>query len=288
MNTSSTHFHNGSYLAKGQIKLSVDDVGLLRGYGIFDFFRVVNGVPVFIEDHLDRFENSAKVCGMEFPYTKDELRVVIYRLIRENKHPLGYIKMILTGGDTMDGFLPGKPNLIILNNPLSNPPEMQYENGVSLGVHQYQREFPEAKTTHYAMAIKWQKDWAEKGHMDVLYHDGQLISEVSRSNLFIIDQEGSLITNEKNILHGVTRKKVILLAKELMPVKVRPVKLGEVLAAREAFLTSTNKKVMPVIKIGEQVIGDGKPGEVTKKLNQALFEYTHQYIKARSSATHIS
>ena len=282
------HFQNGKYLTKEQIHFSVDDVGILRGYGIFDFFRVVRGVPVFIEDHLDRFENSARICGMEFPYTRDELKVIIHQLIRENKHPLGYIKMILTGGNTADGFLPGKPNLVILNNPLDNPPEEQYTKGVAIGIHQYQREFPEAKTTNYTMAIKWQKDWAEKGYMDVLYHDGQVISEVSRSNLFIVDEKGNLITSDKNVLHGVTRKKIIQLAKDRMPVEIRPVKLEEVLKAKEVFITSTNKKVMPVIQIGDQIIGNGKPGETAKALKKIFLEYVDEYIKEYKPTAHIS
>ena len=147
-------FYNGEFLPREAIKFSIDDVGILRGYGIFDFMRVIEGVPVFIDDYLNRFEKSAEIVGMELPDSIEKIRSVIDELITINAFPLGYIKLVMTAGVTPDGFAPGKPNLVILNDKLENTPEKSFQEGVSVMTCDYTREFPQAKTTNYSMAVK--------------------------------------------------------------------------------------------------------------------------------------
>ena len=88
---------NGEILPAEKAQLHVSDLGLLRGYGIFDFFRSIDGQPVFMEDHLDRFENSAKLMGLPIPESRDKLREIIYEIIRLNPQKLLGVKMIMTG-----------------------------------------------------------------------------------------------------------------------------------------------------------------------------------------------
>ena len=78
------------------------------------FFRIYKGQPVFIEDHLDRLENSAAKLGLPLPYSKTELVDKIIALAKANQMDFGGIKIILTGGYSLDGFLPTTPNFVML------------------------------------------------------------------------------------------------------------------------------------------------------------------------------
>ena len=278
-------FFNGEFLPQEAIQFSINDVGILRGYGIFDFFRVINQVPVFMEDNLKRFEQSARIMGMPPPYSREKTASVIQELIDINAFETGYIKMVMTGGETSDGFSPGKPNLAILNHPLVSPSETLFTKGISLMTYDYTRDFPEAKSIHYAMAVRLQKYWKPAGHEDVLYHAGGTVSEVSRSNVFFF-KGNQLITNEEGVLIGVTRKKVLMLAKVDYEIVIRDFTLDELLAADEVFMTSTNKEVMPIVKLDDKVIANGKPGAKTRALLAGYRRYVEDYVNARKGATH--
>lgn len=273
------HFFNGNFVPKESITFSIDDVGILRGFGIFDYFKVYNGAPAFMDAHLNRFENSARLLGMEIPFSRKEIESAIRKLIEHNGFPLSGVKVLMTGGASSDGFSAGKPNLIITNTAVSETNPSFYTEGVSVMTHQFSREMPEVKSTNYATAVRLEHIWKQKGHIDALYHDGEYISEVSRSNVFLVEGN-KIITNEEGVLRGVTRMNVVNMTPELgFEVEIRPIALSELMSAREAFMTSTNKRVMPVVKIDETIIGDGSVGEKTKVLMHAFEKRIAEEIK---------
>lgn len=275
-------FFNGKFVPKESITFSIDDVGVLRGFGIFDYFKVYNGAPAFMEAHLNRFESSARLLGMEIPFSRNEIETAIFKIIQHNEFPLSGVKVLMTGGASPDGFSAGKPNLVITNTAVSETNPSFYTEGVSLMTHQFTREIPQVKTTNYATAVRLEPIWKQKGHIDVLYHDGHYISEVSRSNVFLVE-ENKLITNEEGVLPGITRMNVVNLAPQLgFKVEVRPIALSEILAAQEVFITSTNKKVMPVVKIDDQEIADGKVGAKTKLLMEGYAKLLAEETKQPS------
>ncbi len=275
------HYFNGNYVPKDQIKLSIDDVGILRGYGVFEFMQAQGTVPVFVEDHLGRLKNSAAAMNMPLPLNDQGFIGVIGELLSLNKLAQSSIKIIVTGGNTSDGFTPGEPTVIVMNSPLSLPPESHYTEGISLLTHNYTRDYPSVKSTYYAKALALQKIWQRDNHNDVLYHDGEYISEVSRSNVFFF-KSGKLITNEEGVLNGVTRRNVIRCAQEFLEVELRPIKLQELIEADEVFMTSSTKKVMPVVKLDDHLIADGRVGEQTRKMINAFEEFRQAYIRSKS------
>ncbi|MBO3699151.1 aminotransferase class IV [Roseivirga sp. E12] len=277
------HYFNGNFVPKRLINLSIDDVGILRGYAVFDFFKAVGKVPLFLEDHLDRLENSAAKLNLTLPISRGELASTIKELIARNQFEYSSFKIIVTGGESTDGFSPGKSQIIILNNPFADPAPKLYEDGISLMLHKYHRDFPEVKSTYYAQALSLQKQWLTDGHTDVLYHDGALVSEVSRSNVFFFD--GDLLrTNQVGVLSGVTRKNVLKCAKSLFKIKIAPIGLEELLGAEEVFITSSTKKIMPVVKLDDRHIGNGLVGERTKGLMKSFEDYIDQYVSERTGA----
>lgn len=274
------HYFNGNFVPKRLINLSIDDVGILRGYAVFDFFKAIGNVPLFLEDHLDRLENSAGKMNLILPISRDQIKEVIGKLIMENEFSASNFKIIVTGGVSDDGFSPGESQVVILHNRHKDPNTELFDKGISLMLFEYQRDFPEVKSTYYAQALSLQKGWLAKGHTDVLYHDGTFVSEVSRSNIYFFVGD-VLRTNEEGVLGGVTRKNVLKCAEPLFDVKIGPVRLEELLNAEEVFITSTNKKVMPVVRLDDQIIGDGQVGNKTKRLMRAFDDYINQYVADR-------
>jgi len=277
------HYFNGNYVPKNKIKLSIDDVGILRGYGVFEFMQAQGSVPVFVEDHLGRLKNSASAMNMPLPFGDQGFLEIIHSLLNKNQLEKSSIKLIITGGNSADGFTPGKPSVIIMNNELQVPPESDYTNGISLLTYNYTRDYPEVKSTYYAKALALQRVWQRDSHTDVLYHDGEFISEVSRSNVFLF-KKGKLITNETGVLNGVTRRNVIRCASQFMEVELRPIKLQELYDAEEVFMTSSTKKVMPVVKLEDQEIANGVVGELTKKMMVDFEAFRQAYIKDKTSS----
>ncbi len=267
---------NGEILPIDEIKIAPNDLGLARGYAVFDFFRV-NGKPVFIEDHLKRLYQSAQEIRLPFHWSMDELKSMVYQMVEMNDLPKSGVKILVTGGYSPDGFHCVEPNIIITQNPIKDPDPEWYVEGQKLITHTYLRDSPTAKTTSYGQALFLQKEQKEHGAIDVLYHyDGNAL-ETARSNVFLI-KNGILATAEEHILGGITRSKVIEIASHHMEVQVRPIKLQEVYEADEVFLTSTMKRVLPVVQIDQFQIGDGVPGKLTNRLMELFRKYEESYL----------
>ncbi|OEK06447.1 aminotransferase class IV [Roseivirga misakiensis] len=277
MDSNLVQYFNGEFVPKEAVKLSIDDVGLTRGYAIFDFFKAKGNTPIFIEDHLDRLVNSARQINLALPLSIPEIKQVVQALLLKNQLAYSSIKVIVTGGVSNDGFTPGKPQIIILNTPFSDPPHTLYQKGGSLMLQAYTRDNPLVKSTNYANALAVQSRWQEEGHIDVLYHQNGLVSEVSRSNIYYF-KEGKLYTNDDGVLLGVTRKNVLKCAQEIFKIQLGPIYLEDLWSADEVFITSSTKKVLPIVKIGDREIDSGEVGENTMLLIDRFNRYIDDYI----------
>ena len=269
---------NGETLPEEKAKLGITDIGLLRGYGIFDFFRCREQKPLFLDDYLNRFLNSAKLMNLECRWSKVELEEQIHDLLGRNSFEHSGMRLVLTGGYSLDGYSLAKPNLLLLNTPISNFSGDLYVQGAKLLTYQYQRECPEAKTTNYIVSLRKQAECKQKKAVDMLYCHGEEVFEASRSNIFIVS-DGMIITPQRGVLPGITRKHTLALAEEKFTVTQRALGLQELYKAKEVFLTSSAKKIMPVVCVDDLIIGDGKPGTVTRYLMKAFEELESAYLR---------
>ncbi|MCH7403457.1 aminotransferase class IV [Belliella kenyensis] len=238
------------------------DIGLIRGYGIFDFFRTSNYVPLFLSDYLDRFIRSAEKTHLDLRYTKKELEEIILKLIEQNDLENGGIRMLLTGGLSENHFSPAKSDLFIFCEELLFPSPSKYEQGVKLVTADYVRAIADIKTTNYAYPVWLSAQWKSLNAEDVIYHHQGIISESSRSNIFVIKNE-EISTPSEHILHGITRKRVLELAPRT---SIRAITLEELMKADEVFMTSTTKRILPITTIDESKVGNGKVGPFTQQL----------------------
>ena len=144
--------------------------------------------------------------------------------------------------------------------------------------YQYTRETPYTKTTIYLFPISIQKEIKAAEAFDVLYHDGEFISESARSNFFIITHQGVVVTPDKDALRGITRKHVIEVIRKHFSLEIRPVSIKETMGAREAFITSSTKGVMPVRQVDFWRINKGIIGETTQKIRLHFKDYIEAYV----------
>ncbi len=271
------YFVNSEILPASKATLKINDLTLLRGYGIFDFFRTASGKPFLMEEYLNRFSNSARLMDLKLPLEKEQIGKIVVDLLKKNKFKESGIRMVLTGGYSEDGFTPGKPNFLILIEPINFPDEKYYQNGIKLITYEHLREWSDVKSINYLTPIKIRKDIEQNKGYDVLYYFKENILEVSRSNFFII-RDKKLITPGQHVLHGITRKTVMKLAAEILTVEERELPVSELSYASEAFITGTTKRVMPVTLIDDRIIGNGKPGPETKKLMELFSEFERNTI----------
>lgn len=275
---------NGEIKDTSQPVFQVNDLAILRGYGIFDFMPIKNSIPLFFEDYWNRFKNSAQITGLQLNFSKGEFEQQIKTLIEKNDIGDGFCRVILTGGYSSNGFAPdGTPNCVVTTLSSFGYALSDYTEGIKLLTLQYTRENPRVKSLNYSTVLMQQERLKKEGAEDVLYlNQNKVISESSRANFFIFSADKILLTPDSDILPGITRKYVLEVAKEKgMTVKVEDFNLEKVKKARAAFLTSTTKNIMPIVRIDDFDINDGIIDPVIKELQEGLKERINRYIAGK-------
>ncbi len=269
-------YFNGEIILEDDIVISHHDLGFLRGYGIMDAMRTVKGRPFLLKEHFERLDYGMKAMNLETGLNLEKFGKIIDNLLQQNKTNEDVaIKTLITGGRSSNGLkMDGLPTgLITINNLEAVSPSADlYRNGAKVVSLEFQRPMPEIKTTNYIFAIQQQKlkDTAEAN--EIIYFDKGLLLEGATSSIFVV-KNNKIITPSVNILSGTMRNFVIkILAKENITVEVRRVKLEEALNADEIFLTGTFKNILPIVRVDDIMVGDGKVGKVTKTVMKMINE----------------
>ncbi|MDZ4180123.1 MAG: aminotransferase class IV [Coriobacteriia bacterium] len=267
MHTTQYVYLNGSIVPASEASISPFDVGILRGYAVFDLAQTVHGRPFMLDEHLQRFRSSAGMLGLEVPLADEEIADVIAELLKRNGHTEATIRLVLTGGESPNGmhFNPATPTFFIITHELFDVPEAFYRDGAALITREYRRELPEAKTTNYLTWLRTHPAIEEAGAIDVLYHDGGYISEAATASFYIV-RDGTIFAPDAGVLWGTIGSLVLELAKPDYAVIFAPIALTDALSADEAFITSSVRGVVPVVRIDEHTIGDGSVGPVVSAL----------------------
>lgn len=271
-------FINNQFVTADQAVLPVSDLAIQRGYGLFDFFRTVGSVPLFIDHHLDRLRHSASVLRLQLPYNNDELKNIVRELIRKNSLSSSGIRITVTGGNAIDTYTPTTPNLIITQSTLTMDAAFDPSKGLHLITEEYVRELPTVKSINYMMGVYLQQKVKDAGAGDVMYVKNGFISELPRSNVFVVTTDNKLLTANERVLYGITRNHILQIATSVLEVKEQPVSLTDVLNAKEVFVSSTTKRLLPVFSVNGNKVGNGNAGTVTTDLYQRFLALEHQFI----------
>ncbi len=260
-------YFNGEILPIDSPVFKTNDLGLLRGFGLFDYFRTYNGVPFRWNDYWQRFENSARLLKLTLPATQRETEKVLADLLAMSGENEVAFRFVLTGGYAPDSVNVVEPNFLIRTEPLPQDNPAGRLKGIKVLPYEYVRDLPEVKTTNYVHMVLMADEMRRQQAADLLFHKDGEVSELTRSNIFIFSGD-KLITSDRNILNGITRRVVLELAASDFEIEVRPVTYREVVTADEIFTTSTTKWVMPVVQIGELPVADGLAGKRTLFLQE--------------------
>jgi D-alanine transaminase len=268
---------NQSIIPRDQAFVSFDDRSHQFGDGIYEVVRIYNGNLFALEEHIQRFERSAREIFLSFPYTIEELIGYMKELVTRNSIQDGIVYVQMSRGSSpRNHVFPDasvKPEILCFAKPLPRPVE-KLQNGVKAILTEDIRWLRcDIKTLNLLANVLAKQKAVEAGAYEAIFHRGDVVTEASASNLCIV-KGGLLLTHPATnlILHGITRQIVLQLAKEIgIPVLEQAFKVEDLFAADEVFLTGTTSEVLPVTQIGIKRIADGVPGPVTRKI-QAAFE----------------
>lgn len=275
----SVYYVNGEFVDAAAAAIPASDLALLRGYGVFDFLRTYGGKPFQLGAHLRRLIRSAALLDLQCPWDIEELDEIVMDTLRRNNFDESGIRLVVTGGDSPNGFMPaGESRLLVMVTPVNEMAAHYYERGADVVTVEMRRDMPEAKTINYIPGITAHKQALKinRDAVEAIYTvDGKVV-EGTRSNIFIF-KDGTWITPASDLLLGVTRAEVIKLIEDDGPLELREIGRAEYQRAEEVILTSSTKEVMPVVNVDNIPIGDGAPGENTAKLMRAWRRMTERY-----------
>jgi branched-chain amino acid aminotransferase len=282
---------NGEFVEKGQASVSVFDHGFLYGDGVFEGIRAYSGRVFRLDEHVDRLYRSAKAIMLGIPHSSGEMRELILETCRRNSLANGYIRVVVSRGEGDLGIDPrnchGAPTVVIIADKLTMYPQSMYENGMAVITTSTRRNSPAAldpgiKSLNYLNNIlaKIEVNRAAKAGGEVPVGEGIMLSlegyvaEATGDNVFVV-KDDTLLTppTHVGILEGITRNAVLELARGLrIRCEERVFTLTTVYGADEIFLTGTGAEVVPVVRVDDRTIGNGKPGPVTRQLITAFHE----------------
>ena len=269
-------YFNGKFVPKNEARTSIYDHGFLYGDGVFEGIRAYNGRVFRLDEHLDRMYDSAKAIDLAIPLSKEEMKNAIIETLKKNKLRDAYIRPIVTRGDGDLGLDPRKcpkPNVFIITQEWGAMYGDLYEKGlvgVTVGIRRNAPEAlpPNIKSLNYLNNILAKIEANVKGGDEAIMIDVHgNVSEGSGDNIFIVKNNKILTPPALNNLRGITRAAAIELAvREGINVTETNLGLFDIYTADEVFVTGTAAEIAPVTKIDGRIIGDGKPGKITKKL----------------------
>jgi len=272
-----TIYLDGNFVDQSEAKISVFDHGLLYGDGVFEGIRVYKNCIFRLEQHLDRLYSSAKYIMLTIPMTKQELIDATVETVRRNHISDGYIRLVVTRGVGDLGLAPWKcpkASVFIIASTITLYPAEFYEKGMEIVTVPTTRNRNEAlnaraKTLNYLNNILAKIEAKNAGVEEALMLDSTgFVAECTGDNIFLI-KDHTVLTPPTYLgaLKGITRDCLMELARaEGLNVVEQPFTRFDVYESEEVFLTGTAAEAIPVVKVDGRVIGDGKPGSVTKKL----------------------
>ena len=289
MNNELIVYINGEYLPESQAKISVYDHGVLFSDGVFEGIRIYEEKIFKFDEHIDRLYCAAKAIKLDIPINKNEMKQVVQETCKRNNMANGYIRLVVTRGIGDLGIDPDKcpnPTIFCIVAQLKLYSNEMYENGLSIITASQRRNKstivdPQIKSLSYLNNILAKIEANRSGAAEaVMLNEDGIVTECTVSNIFMIKDE-VLYTPPTYVgaLDGITRRTVISLAKEMgIEVQEREFTLFNLYNADECFLTGTGAEIIAVKEVDERVIGEGRMGDMTRRLLHRFREYVREDV----------
>jgi len=268
---------DGRLVDEADAKVSVFDHGLLYGDGVFEGIRLYGGNVFRLDEHLERFEYSAKAILLDMPLTRKGWSDAICETCRANGLRDGYIRAVVTRGVGDLGLAPwlcSKPSYFVIASKISLYPDEHYEKGLAIVTVPTRRIGPAAipatiKSLNYLNNILGKIEAKQAGALEgIMLNEQGFVAEATADNVFIV-HKGEMLTpaSSHGALKGVTRSAIVDIAKDLgIPLREANLTRYDLWCSDEFFLTGSGAEVIPVVKLDGRTIGSGAPGPVTKRV----------------------
>jgi branched-chain amino acid aminotransferase len=276
---------NGKFVEQAQANVSVFDHGLLYGDGVFEGIRSYNRRVFKLPEHIGRLFESAQTIMLKIPLGRAQLAEAVTQTLRVNRLDNGYVRLVVTRGVGDLGLDPRKcnsPTVFIIADKIELYPKRLYEQGLALITVATQRNVPEAlnpqiKSLNYLNNILAKIEAINAGFEEALMlAPSGYVTECTGENVFLVKRRVLLTPPPYiGVLRGITRQTVMDLARRRrLDVHEDLLTRHDLFNADEVFLTGTAAELVPVSKIDGRVIGQGRPGPITKRLQQAFRQLT--------------
>lgn len=265
------------FIINGEVKQcsEFDESIINRGRTIYEVIRVENGIPLFLENHMRRFNNSAALINKSISFTEGQIQQYLHKIIEKNGVFDGNIKFILN-------FCENNSNFMVYFIKHSYPSQEQYELGVDTILYHGERSNPHAKVINKELRDRIEKEVHEKKVYEAILVDRDgYITEGSKSNLFFV-KGGNVITPPlETVLPGVTRGIIIELLKELNVNLLEEKKSYKDIGSFDAlFISGTSPKVLPIKKVEDYYFASSS-NEIVKNIMKAYDEAVNKYKVCR-------
>ena len=264
---------NGSYEDKNSAMISIQDRGFNFSDGVYEVMSFFGNQVVNFDKHVKRLEKSLSGLRIQKPLTNyKSLELILKKLIKLNKEEKGFVYLQITRGSSSRNHLfpkLPKPNIVIFTFTAKLDKKL-IQSGVKVRLTEDLRwKRCDIKSISLLPNVLEKQNAFEEGMYESWQIRKNFITEGATSNAFIVNRNGFIQTHPANnfILGGVTRDTLIEIAKKnKIKVIEKAFSSSDLLSSKEAFLTSTTAKILPVVKINEKKIGNGKPGQMTQVL----------------------
>lgn len=269
----------GKFVREDQAAISVNDLSVIRGFGVFDFLRTYNGVPFHLDDHLKRLARSARLIDLQLPNSLAEIREIVHQTLKRNNHRESNIRLVVTGGLSPDCITPAdSAKLLVMVTGFKAMPESWYKDGAKVITSHVERFLPGAKSINYIPAILCQKEARQQQAIEAVYVDKNgFMLEGTTSNFFAFTGNTLLTPPCTRVLPGITRQVLLDLTNRHYTIVERDLHQDEIRLFDETFIASSVKEIVPIVTIDGVTIGEGRPGNRTRKVMELFQEYTSSY-----------
>ncbi|MBU8891243.1 MAG: aminotransferase class IV [Bacteroidales bacterium] len=270
------YLHNFKFIKSDHF----DDSFLKNGISIYEVIRIENGVPLFLENHLNRLYKSSEISNFSINESYCDFETLTGELITKNNILRGKIKIIVQF-NTVNGDK--EKNLLIYFTPHYFPTSEECKKGVKTGFCKAIRLNPQVKILNSEARIRANDTIAEKKLFEVILQDNDgFITEGSRSNVFFIKDDELITPPESDVLQGITRLNIIRLCKsENIKLKEKKIHISEISEMDSAFLSGTSLKILPVNNIDSFEFYT--QNQVLQKISGLYNKSIEDYINERST-----
>ncbi len=283
---------DGSFVNEEEAKVSVFDHGFLYGDGVFEGIKAYDGRIFALDEHVDRFFESAQSIQLTLPLSRSEMKKAIIETVRRNNLKDAYIRPVASRGKGSLGLDPRsckKATVVIIVDAEIRHPEdtggiSLSQKGIKVITSAFRRNGPDVlsprvKSTNYLNNILAKLQANAVGVQDAIFLNGQgYVCELTGDNLFMV-KNSRVLTPPLwfGILDGITRRVILRLAREMgLEAAEEPLTLHDLYTSDECFCTATRVEVLPIVWVDGRQIGGGTPGPVTTNITKRFLEIAYR------------